>query len=533
MTKGLAGGWLLTLMLALAPQTAVAQTLLKVVDDVIAITAKGGSKKEKARTHQHLAGAGESAMPAGPGADFPRLGERGYAPARSVISAAAGAPGQVFPGTPAPHIVAKSSRRVEAAPIYGPLDLPSREDEGPPNGLTLDAAIDRLVRTNYELRTKFQEIPKAQADILSAGLRLNPFLFASADALPYGSYSPQRPGAANYEATIAQPVDLNRKRKIRIRIARQARHVLEAQYQDAVREKIDRLYMAYVDVLEAREGLRAARTGMANLDEVVAVTRELAQKGQAPKTELNRAKIQRYNAETALSAAELALAQATRDLAAMLAIPPQHADSLALRGTLYDALDAIPDLNEMIPLALRVRPDLAAYRLGVGRARTSLQLARAERFDDVFLFYTPFNIANNAPTGGQNATSWSVGTLLPLPLYNRNQGNISRAQTNVAQTRIELAGAERHVANEVQKAAAEYAATRNVVKRYDREILATAQELRDEKHRLFTRGEEGLSAYLEAQKEYNEVVRQYLETLVRHRRNMLRLNTAVGQRITP
>ncbi|HVX61043.1 MAG TPA: TolC family protein [Pirellulales bacterium] len=533
MTERFAGGALLTLLLAWAPQTACAQTLLKVVDDVIAITAKGGSKKEKARAHQHLAGAGESAMPAGPGADYPRLGERSYAPTRSVISAAAGEPGQVFPGASAPHIVAQSSRRREAAPIYGPLELPSQEDEGPPNGLTLDAAIDRLVQTNYELRTKFQEIPKAQADILSAGLRLNPFLFASTDGIPYNSYSPQRPGAVNYEATIAQPVDLNQKRKIRVRMARQARHVLEAQYQDAVREKIDQLYTAYIDVLEAREGLRAARTGMVNLEEVVEVTRTLAQKGQAPKTELNRAKLQKYNAQTALSAAELALAQATRDLATMLAIPPQYADSLVLRGTLHDPLDAVPDLNEMIPLALRVRPDLAAYRLGVGRARTSLELAKAERFDDVFLFYTPFNIANNAPTGGQNATSWGLGTLLPLPLHNRNQGNISRAQTNVAQTRIELAGAERQIANEVQKAAAEYAATRNVVKRYDMEILATARELRDEKHRLFTRGEEGLSAYLEAQKEYNEVVRQYLETLVRHRRNMLRLNTAVGQRITP
>jgi cobalt-zinc-cadmium efflux system outer membrane protein len=123
--------------------------------------------------------------------------------------------------------------------------------------------------------------------------------------------------------------------------------------------------------------------------------------------------------------------------------------------------------------------------------------------------------------------------LLPLPVFNRNQGNISRAQATIAQTRIELAGVQRQVANDVQKAAADYAASRNLIKRYDSEILATARELRDEMHGLFVRGEKGLSAYFEAQEDYKTVVHQYLEALARHRRNMLRLNTAVGQRIMP
>jgi cobalt-zinc-cadmium efflux system outer membrane protein len=187
----------------------------------------------------------------------------------------------------------------------------------------------------------------------------------------------------------------------------------------------------------------------------------------------------------------------------------------------------------MISLALRVRPDLAAYRLGTGRAQTSTQLAKAERFDDVFLFYTPFNVAHNVPRSGQNTTTWGLGVLFPLPFFNRNQGNIARAETNLKQTRIEAEGAERQVANEVHKAAAEYAASRKVIERYEREVLPTARELRDERHSLFVQRQEGLGAYFEAQREYNDVVRRYLEATARHRRTMLRLNTAVGQRVVP
>src|SRR5437588_621222 len=75
----------------------------------------------------------------------------------------------------------------QRVPLYGALDVPSGEDDGPPNGLTLDMAIDRLAQANYGLRTRFQEIPKAQADILSAGLRGNPLVFASVDGVPYGN----------------------------------------------------------------------------------------------------------------------------------------------------------------------------------------------------------------------------------------------------------------------------------------------------------------------------------------------------------
>ena len=39
--------------------------------------------------------------------------------------------------------------------------------------------------------------------------------------------------------------------------------------------------------------------------------------------------------------------------------------------------------------------------------------------------------------------------------------------------------------------------------------------------------------YLDAQLDYNQIVKQYLDTAVRHRRSMLSLNTVVGRRIMP
>ena len=50
---------------------------------------------------------------------------------------------------------------------------------------------------------------------------------------------------------------------------------------------------------------------------------------------------------------------------------------------------------------------------------------------------------------------------------------------------------------------------------------------------LFQRGEANVITYLEAQRIYNDNVKAYHDTAVRHRRSMLGLNTALGQRILP
>jgi len=39
--------------------------------------------------------------------------------------------------------------------------------------------------------------------------------------------------------------------------------------------------------------------------------------------------------------------------------------------------------------------------------------------------------------------------------------------------------------------------------------------------------------HLQAQRTYNDTVKAYLDTVVRHRRSMLGLNTVLGQRILP
>src|SRR5258706_573742 len=82
---------------------------------------------------------------------------------------------------------------------------------------------------------------KAQADVLTSGLRANPLLFFDAQRVPYGSNGGGRGGGSSvqngteYDININHPLDLNGKRQARLDVACRAKRVLEAQFQDALR----------------------------------------------------------------------------------------------------------------------------------------------------------------------------------------------------------------------------------------------------------------------------------------------------------
>lgn len=525
---------LLVMSLTLAVGTSAVRAQIIVIDDVILLT-RSATQKERARTHEHLHPPGtQSLLPPPPGTEAPLLQEPARIGPRLTTLGA--------PRRPTPRPEAGERRTVVMAappplgrsvPFAGPLELPAGEDEGPANGLPLDRAIEQLIESNYDLRIRYQELPKAQTDILSAGLRNNPFLFVSTDSIPYGRYSPQRPGAVNYDITLIQPLDISGRRRNRILVAQQAKRVLEASYQEAVRQEIDRLYTAYVNVLEAREIARAARASAQRTSQLAESVREQVRQGKRPEVELSRILLQKFNAETAAQSAETALVQGKRLVAALLAIPSEQADALAVRDALRDRSPPPPGVEALVRLALMVRPDLAAYRLSIERAKADLKLEKSEALEDLFLFYTPYTAQDYTPLGKQVANGWGLGVLMPIPIFNRNQGNIQRARINLTQIQINLEGLEHRTANEVRQAFTEYTASAASVRQLEQEGLPLVGRVRAERLREYSEGKENLNSYLQAQTDYSDMVRRYLDALVRHRRAMLRLNTVVGQRVLP
>lgn len=484
-------------------------------------------------------GAGTSSLGASPGDSGPSLNAPG-----SQTGTMGGRPGASTPriipnesaprgfGRPVPAEIQPIQPLGGAdVPIFGPLSLPSSRAETP-GGLTLDAAIELLVRNNRDLRAQSLEIPQARADVLTASLRANPILYADSQLVPYGQYTPQRPGGqTQYDVNVTWPLDVSGKRKSRTLVAHRALHVLEAQYQDAVRLQIGNLYMAYVDALAAHETVRYTKTAVTGLDQVGEIARTRLKAKVTTPAEVNRLVIQHEAAHAELAQAQQSVLDANRVLGVMLDMPPGEAENLELGGTLTGPPTDAPDADSLVSLSLQSRPDLNAFRLGVRRADADVRLAMAERYSDLYLLVQPYTFQNNAPTGQKSAHSWAIGLTVPLPIFNRNQGNIARAKMNVTQTQIEVGALEQRIVAEVRRAYGQYTLTRDSLARYQRELIPSATQVLDESMRLYKGGEADFATFLNARRDYNEAVRLYLDVSIRHRRAVLNLNTVVGARI--
>jgi cobalt-zinc-cadmium efflux system outer membrane protein len=413
------------------------------------------------------------------------------------------------------------------------MERPTTEDEGPPEGLTLDQAVDILVHQNLDLRAKGLEIPQARADVLTAGLRANPIFYADSQLVPYGSDSIRKPdGPTQYDLNISHPLDLSHKRQARKDLAIRSLDVMEAQYQNEVRLAIQNLYNAYVDVLTARYTIRYVRESIAGLDEVLRVNRGLYERN-ATSADVDQARSDREVGIVNLMDAEENLRQRNRALGELLNLPPEQAEHLTLRGKLRTPAPPPPALAELIQIARDSRPDLIAYRLGVLAAESNVRLQRANRFSDAYLLYQPFTFQNNAPYGRQSGTSWALGITVPLPVYNRNQGNIERARINVYQSEVQLDLLERRLTTEVQQALAEYEVSGRIVRHLFEHVLPGLENARNAHRKLFEEGEIPKIVFLESQRKLNEASKAYLDAAARHRRSMLSLNSVVALRILP
>ena len=104
---------------------------------------------------------------------------------------------------------------------------------------------------------------------------------------------------------------------------------------------------------------------------------------------------------------------------------------------------------------------MVAYRVGVEVAKASLDLQYKNRYADAYLLYQPYTFQNLSYLANtHSATSWAVGITIPLPVWNRNQGNIERARLNIDQTLIQLKAVERLAVEQVRDAEQEYVKTK-------------------------------------------------------------------------
>gem|GEM_PF-796916 len=405
-------------------------------------------------------------------------------------------------------------------------------------GLTLDQTINVVLLADPELRVGFEAINQANAEALTAFLAPNPTISVNQSLLPLvRPFTEDRQGGPpQLDVGVEYPIDwfVFGKRAAALQAATLNTQISEAEYADLVRRRVLDATILYYDVLEAEALRDLARQDVRNFQTVETITRRAVQAGGRPRVELDRVRLERLRSEQTLREAQRQLVASLAALGERLGAT-QDTPPLQLAGTL-DTIEPIltpPSVREGFELAFRMRPDLEAARLKITQADAELLAETRNALPELVTRFGYTRQFQRRAIGFPDADSWGIGLDFTLPLFNRNQGQRARAASVVVQSQAELRAALVGLYAELVEADQALRTAAENVRAVAQDQLELATRVRDTLTQAYQEGGRPLLDVVDAQRDFRETTRLFIESRADYARALARYNATLGTRLSP
>jgi cobalt-zinc-cadmium efflux system outer membrane protein len=393
--------------------------------------------------------------------------------------------------------------------------------------ISLEDAIRLALQHNHALQAMRSTIQQSLAEEITANLRPNPTLGLDAQFLPI--FQPNKLDAdyldqsAQFDAGIGYLFERGKKRQHRLRAAKDQTAVVRSLVSDSERQLVFNVSLQFVDVLLAGSTLEFAQQDLDSFQKTVDISKERFRVGDISEGDFLKIKLQLLQFQSDVSAAKLAKLQslaALRQLLGFETVP----DDYDVQGTLdYQPVHA--ELNGLKNVAAMNRPDLRAAQQAVTAAESQLALQKANGKMDIT---GTFDYSHTA-----GASSGSFFYNMPLPIFNRNQGEIARAQFAITQAREQASETTQQVSTDVVQAFANLQTNDQIIQLYQGGYVEQAKQSRDISEYAYRKGAASLLDYLDAERTYRANQLAYRQALASYMLALEQMRQAVGTRNLP
>lgn len=386
---------------------------------------------------------------------------------------------------------------VEPAPPGQEL---SEQASLPPTGALSLLELEQIaLANNPTIRQAAAVVEKAQGIRTQVGLCPNPTIGYSAEEMGEDGTAGQQGGFLSQTIVTGGKLKLNR--AVADQEIQNLLWELEAQryrVRNAVRSRFYETIGAQRRIEIAEQLLQIARRGVES-------TEELLMAQQAARPDLLQARIQLNEVQILAQNARYEYEAAWKQLANVLGQP--HLPPTTLAGKLDEEV-SFHDPEAMLADLLAASPEIQAARARVARARAQIRRQEVQPIPNVL---AQIGVAHDNSSGDQIA---SVQLGVPLPVFNRNQGNIQLAAAEYRRAVNDLQRLELALRSRLAAAFREYQKSRNQVTRYRDDILPTAEENLKLTEEGYRQGEFDLLRVLTARRSYFETNLAYVNSLV-------------------
>ncbi len=389
------------------------------------------------------------------------------------------------------------------------------------SSLTLEQALALAKRGNPGLRAQAATVESTRAGEVTAALRPNP-TFSN--------------GTVDFTGGLAWTFERGGKRRRRIDSARLATAGAERDYQDARRTLVETVRTTFAAALLARGNLRAAEENLKNFQQVEDLNRIRYDKGEIAGGDFLKIGLQKLQFQTDVQDADLAYRTARASLRQAL-FAPELAQDFEVTGELRPVGPAGP-LDELERQALAARPDLLSAETAVRKAAADVELAEANAKVDVtaslgWIHTGPSVVSDQRVqpffSFGQSANALGTGISFPLPIFDRNQGEIARTRSEVVRATAAAEVVRAQVIDDVEAAYAALRTSQERVELYERTYLKESRDSREIAEFAYRRGATSILDLLDAERTDRATQLAYRQALADYVSRRAQLAAAVGE----
>ena len=393
--------------------------------------------------------------------------------------------------------------------------------------ITLDEAIQLALQRNHNLLAARTTIQQSQAEETTANLRPNPTLFADWEYLPFFSSSSQNSqylhDSTEADLGLGYLIERGKKRQHRLQAAKDITAQTRSLVADNERSLTFGVASLFINVQLAESTLELAEQDLKSFQNTVDIGQERYRVGAISEDDSLKIKLQLLQFETDVEQAQLARVQALSDLRQLLGYESVSAE-YDVAGQ-FDYLPLRGNIEDLQLKALQNRPDLRAAQQGVTAANSQYDLQRAIGKPDVTVQ------ANYSYVNGINAATF-YGSI-PLPIFNRNQGEIARTRFAITQAQEQEKATNGQALTDVRDAYEGLRTNDKVVVLFRSGYLDIAQKDRDISEYAYKRGAASLLDFLDAERSYRATQLAYRQALASYLLALEQLREAVNVRNLP
>lgn len=390
------------------------------------------------------------------------------------------------------------------------LSLPAKAAET----FTLAQMMDIAVERNPAMNVANAQASAALANLITAKSYANPELEFGAGPSRYkvGNQDPR----ANWGVGLSQTLEYGNVRSARRELAESNIQIAESGKQVTRVELRNRVKDAFYNVLQRQAILKLVEGDRQLLIQIRDRVKLRVDVGEAPKYELIKADTELLAAERDYQTAVVRITEAKAYLRGLSSntLPSDYelAGELPMQATL-------PQVNELRE-RIAENPQLAQLRASTKSAEAKLQLEERLRY--------PGLTVRAGIEQDPDITSMRLGVAIPLPLWNKREGQIAEAKANINQTQAVLTEREWALNRDLESAYQRYLIAQQQVSAFESGLLSQSESVLKTAESAYRYGERGILEYLDAQRTYRIVRKDYIAARYDYVSAMLEIERLLG-----